>query len=170
MQLKLLQQNDAGPLLQFETANRAWFEQFIETRGVWFYTPEGMRAHIADFMEKHAAGRLYPYLVLDEAGSIIGRVNLRDVECAAGTARLGYRVGTDYAGCGITSAAVLQVLDIARSQLGLKRIIAHVSVENPASARVLEKNGFTWTGIREAVALVQGREQQCHEYVCELGF
>ncbi|WP_394781889.1 GNAT family N-acetyltransferase [Undibacterium sp.] len=168
MQLKLLQQSDAGPLLQFEVANRAWFEQFIETRGVWFYTREGMRAHIADFMEKYAAGSLYPYLVLDVAGSIIGRVNLRDVEREVGTARLGYRVAADCAGRGVISAAVQQVLHIARTELGLKRIIAHVSVENPASAKVLQKNGFTWTGVRDAAALVQGREQQCHEYACLL--
>ena len=168
MQLKLLQQSDAGPLLQFEIVNRAWFEQFIETRGVWFYTREGMRAHIADFMEKHTAGSLYPYLVLDDAGAIIGRVNLRDVEREGGTARLGYRVAADCTGRGVTSAAVQQVLHIACSELGLKRIIAHVSVENPASGRVLQKNGFTWTGVRDAPALVQGKEQQCHEYVREL--
>jgi len=165
MQIRLLQQGDAGPLLQFETANRAWFEEFIEDRGDWFYTREGIRAHIADFQEKHAAGNLYPYLILDDEGRIAGRVNLRDVERHSHTARLGYRVASECAGRGITSAAVMRILEIARTDLQLRLMIAHVSVENPASVRVLEKCGFVRSGMRDRKSIVQGRALDCHEYL-----
>ncbi|HTD03620.1 GNAT family N-acetyltransferase [Undibacterium sp.] len=165
MQLNLLQQRDAEQLLQFESANRAWFDQFIEDRGDWFYTREGMRAHIADFHEKYAAGSLYPCLVLDDDGHIVGRVNLRDIERQSGTARLGYRVAAHCAGRGVASAAVIQVLEIARVHLHLQQLIAHVSVENLASIRVLEKSGFARTGMRDRKSVVQGRALECHEYL-----
>ncbi|MES2105083.1 MAG: GNAT family N-acetyltransferase [Pseudomonadota bacterium] len=165
MQIRLLHQRDAEALLQFERANRAWFEQFIEDRGDWFYTLGGIRAHLADFAEKQAVGNLYPCLMLDDAGAIIGRVNLRDIERQSHTAKLGYRVAAHCTGRGVTSAAVVGMLEIARTHLHLKQLLAHVSVENPASIRVLEKCGFVWAGMRDGKSIVQGRALDCREYV-----
>lgn len=166
MQIDLLQQSDASAILQFEKTNREWFDQFIEDRGDWFYTPEGIRAHIADFQEKYAAGSLYPCLIRDDGGLLIGRINLRDIERKSHTARLGYRVAAASAGRGVTSIAVMQMLELARTQLQLAQVIAHVSVENPASVRVLEKCGFSRVGMRDAKSIVRGRALDCHEYRC----
>ncbi|MES2071735.1 MAG: GNAT family N-acetyltransferase [Pseudomonadota bacterium] len=172
MHIRLLRQQDAEQLLQFEIANRDWFEEFIETRAAQFYTDAGIQAHIADFLAQYAAGRLYPCLMLDEAGVIIGRANLRnierDVEQDMGrrsrTAHVGYRVARHCAGRGVASAAVAGLLELGRTHLHLAQMIAHVSVENFASIRVLEKSGFTRIGMRDTQSLVQGRALDCHEY------
>ena len=53
----LLTHEDAVELLQFERAERAWFEQHIEARPECFYTPQGVAKHIIDRIAQGAGGR-----------------------------------------------------------------------------------------------------------------
>jgi RimJ/RimL family protein N-acetyltransferase len=58
---------------------------------------------------------------------------------------IGYWVGKDYWGKGYATDAVALLIDIARSS-GSVCLFADVFPDNPASARVLEKNGFLLAG------------------------
>jgi RimJ/RimL family protein N-acetyltransferase len=64
----------------------------------------------------------------------------------ARVAELGYALGRAYWGRGYAPEAVRAMLDHARL-LGLRRLEAYSFVDNPASARVLEKAGFTDLGV-----------------------
>lgn len=66
-------------------------------------------------------------------------------------------------GGGFRTAAVLDVLDTARS-LGLKRVRAGTSTENEASARVLSRCGFVKAGMRQAVVEVEGRRLDTQDW------
>lgn len=140
--LRTLTAADWQALLDFETRNRSWFEQHVATRGDAFYCRAGVEQHIADYLTGLAQRRWFPGLLLDEAGAIIGRANLKDVDLQAGVAELGYRVAQDRIGRGVASEAVLLMKELARRQWGLQRLRAVVSATNPASSRVLEKCGF----------------------------
>ena len=63
---------------------------------------------------------------------------------------LGYALGRDFWGQGYATEATIAMIDAARA-LGLGGLQAYSFVENPASARVLEKAGFSKVGtiIRE---------------------
>jgi RimJ/RimL family protein N-acetyltransferase len=61
-------------------------------------------------------------------------------------AELGYGLGRAYWGRGYATEAVCAMLDHA-STLGLRRLDAYSFVDNPASARVLEKAGFADLGV-----------------------
>ncbi|MBQ6554105.1 MAG: GNAT family N-acetyltransferase [Firmicutes bacterium] len=56
---------------------------------------------------------------------------------------LGYRLSKKYWGMGIASETVALLVDYLYSQTDTEIITASTMVENHASARVLEKNGFT---------------------------
>lgn len=60
---------------------------------------------------------------------------------------VGYGVAASREGRGHTTAAVGQVIGIARAQ-GLSGLTAETAPDNPGSQRVLEKNGFVRTGTR----------------------
>jgi RimJ/RimL family protein N-acetyltransferase len=62
-------------------------------------------------------------------------------------AELGYWVGAPFRGKGLATMAVGALSRHGFEQLGLRRLQAAVYEWNPASARVLEKNGY----VREAV-------------------
>jgi [ribosomal protein S5]-alanine N-acetyltransferase len=61
-------------------------------------------------------------------------------------AELGYALGRAYWGRGYATEAVGAMLDHARTQ-GLRRLDAYTFVDNPGSARVLEKAGFADLGV-----------------------
>jgi [ribosomal protein S5]-alanine N-acetyltransferase len=65
---------------------------------------------------------------------------------SAHVAELGYSLGRAYWGRGYATEAVRAMLDDARAQ-GLRRLEAYSFLDNPASARVLEKAGFTDLGV-----------------------
>ena len=73
------------------------------------------------------------------------------------TATLGYWLGEDFWGRGITTEAVTAVIDFCFGNFSLRRISAEVFANNPASARVLEKSGFTFEGRLKNNVLKNGK-------------
>jgi [ribosomal protein S5]-alanine N-acetyltransferase len=63
------------------------------------------------------------------------------------SANLGYWVAERANGRGLATKAVGEVIPIAFGELGLHRLEAGTLVDNVASQRVLEKNGFEQIGI-----------------------
>jgi len=62
------------------------------------------------------------------------------------TATVGYWLGEQFWGRGIMTEAVTAVTDFCFDNFPLRRISAEVFSNNPASARVVEKAGFTFEG------------------------
>jgi RimJ/RimL family protein N-acetyltransferase len=62
------------------------------------------------------------------------------------TATVGYWLGEGFWGRGIMTEAVAALTDFCFQNFPLRRISAEVFANNPASARVLEKIGFTLEG------------------------
>ncbi|MFE4515323.1 GNAT family N-acetyltransferase [Kitasatospora sp. NPDC056783] len=136
--LEPLRPDHADALLAFELANRGYFARSIPDRG---------DAYFAGFAERHAAllaeqaeGTCRFHVVRDEAGELVGRVNL--VDLADGGAELGYRVAESAAGRGIATAAVTEVCRLAATAYGLTALTAVTTVDNPASRAVLARTGF----------------------------
>ena len=148
--------DDAEALLDFELRNRAWFESIINARSPSFYSAEGVAQAILKACAGRDEDRTYQYLVWSGA-RLVGRVNLYEIRrehyfCA----ELGYRVARDESGRGVASKAVSLVLAEAFGPLGLWRVEAAVRPENPASIRVLERNGFVQFGRSRRAFQLQG--------------
>lgn len=80
---------------------------------------------------------------IDVNGEAIGAAGiiLKD-DVYEGNGEIGYWIGQNYWGKGIGTNVVTELLQIAFDELKLYRVYAEVFDKNPASARVLEKNGF----------------------------
>ena len=79
--------------------------------------------------------------VWKESGAVIGFSGLKYVPEIADT-ELGYRFFPEFWGLGLATEAGRASIDFARSDLGLKRLVAMVHPDNVASASVLAKLGF----------------------------
>ncbi|MGE5215064.1 MAG: GNAT family N-acetyltransferase [Nitrospirota bacterium] len=73
------------------------------------------------------------------------------------TATIGYWLGEKFWGRGIMTEAVTAVGDFCFDNFPLRRISAEVYANNPASARVLEKAGFTFEGCLKNHVLKDGK-------------
>ena len=83
------------------------------------------------------------------------------------TAELGYWLAEPYWGRGIATLAVKALTVFALKELRFKRIFAEPYATNPASARVLEKAGFTREGLLRANVFKDGEvlDQFLYSYV-----
>ncbi len=139
--------SDVGELLDFELTNRRFFEGAINARPASYYSADGVAQAIETALADAARERGYQFLVRDDTGGIVGRVNLSEVKRAHfHSAMLGYRIAEAACGKGIASDAVRQAVDLAFGRLRLKRIEANARVDNVGSVRVLLRNGFTQYG------------------------
>ncbi|MEY9932795.1 ribosomal-protein-alanine N-acetyltransferase [Catenulispora sp. GP43] len=157
--LELVRADHSDALLAFELENRDYFAASIPDRGDDYF---------ADFAARHAQllrwqeqGTDYFHVLVTDTGRIAGRVNL--VEVADGSAELGYRIARASAGQGLATAAVAEIRKLAATTYGLTTLRAKVTLDNPASHKVLEHNGFVATGER----MLNGKPAVT--YLCELG-
>lgn len=112
--------------------------------------------------EAFLAGRVVdlaqPVLAIEIDGEAGGGIGLRPGQAERGhAAELGYWLGRRHWGQGRMTRIVAVYLDWAVPALALYRIEANVLDNNPASARVLLKNGFVEEGVRRCAVLKQGR-------------
>ena len=156
--LQLARLDHAPALLAFEQENRAYFAAVIPDRGDEFFAEFAMRH--AQVLERQAAGTDYFHLLVAEGGEVMGRVNL--VAVTDGSAELGYRIAQKAAGQGLATAAVREVRDLAATKYGLTRLRARVTLDNPASRKVLEHNGFV------AIGKLTLNGKPAISYICEL--
>lgn len=140
-ELQLLRADHAGPLLTFETDNRAFFARTVEDRGDdYFATFPDHHQGVLDDQEK---GVLRFHVLVADDGEILGRFNLYDLD--GGTAEVGFRLAEKMTGRGVATQAVRDLCDLAKSY-GLNSLRAGADVGNRGSRGVLRRAGFVQTG------------------------
>jgi ribosomal-protein-alanine N-acetyltransferase len=78
------------------------------------------------------------------------------VQAFSQSANVGYWVDRGRNGRGLATRAVAEIVEIAFGETGLHRLEAATRVDNVASQRVLEKNGFERIGIARGYLLIDG--------------
>ena len=98
-----------------------------------------------------------PFAVEAE-GRLVGVIGFH-TEVGARLPEVGYWFGRPYWGRGYATEATVAALAWAREHKGLRGAVAGHFADNPASARVLDKVGFLYTGERVAkTSLARGEE------------
>jgi ribosomal-protein-alanine N-acetyltransferase len=130
---------DADELTRLLVANRDAQAPFHPLRSDSFFTAEEQRDRLG------AAENAYGIF---DGGALAGFIALSNlVRGAFQSANLGYWVDDARRGRGLASAAVASMAELAFEELGLHRLEAATLVDNAASQRVLEKNGFRLIGL-----------------------
>jgi 8-oxo-dGTP diphosphatase len=117
---------------------------------------------IAATAAERASGAAYHLAITGEENGqdlLIGCVALR-LENAGRTGFLGYWVGERFWGHGVAREAAGRVVSWALANLPIDRVRAHVSVDNPASAKVLLAIGFKQVGESREYFLARAGEEQ----------
>lgn len=141
MYIEKLQVTDAKDLYMFELENRLFFEEMILTRGDDYYNPEIFQNRHEALLEEQVQGNSYFYLIKDKDSSIIGRINIVDIDKFQKIGHLSYRVGQTHIGKNIATKALRLLLETV-IDLDIKQVKAKTTSNNIASQKVLGKNGF----------------------------
>jgi ribosomal-protein-alanine N-acetyltransferase len=86
-----LQERDAEELFEFEKNNRLFFEQMVPSRGEDYYNFETFKIRHKELLTEQQENKSKFYLIRDNSGNIIGRINLVDIDTTNNIAEVGYR-------------------------------------------------------------------------------
>ena len=119
-------------------------EIYINTLAIPFpYTKEDSEWFISFVKEnKKKNGVVVNWAIRNKEDKLIGVVGFHD-GLDGHKAEIGYWLAKPYWGQGIMSEVVEKVCEVGFKEFGLSRITANVFEQNIASARVVEKCGFT---------------------------
>ena len=143
---------DAAELAALYAANRAFLAPFEPDHPDEYFTATGQRERL----EQSLARDEHRFAILD-GGAIAGTISLTHV--ARGplqSAIVGYWIDRERNGRGLATGALDEVVRFAFGELGLHRLEAGTLVDNLASQRVLEKNGFERIGVARRYLQIAG--------------
>jgi RimJ/RimL family protein N-acetyltransferase len=126
------------------------------------YPPEDAETFIAATHDNMQAGRGFTF-ALDLDGALIGCIGLT-IRPDDNLAELGYWVGVPYWGRGYTTVAARRMIAFSFEDLLLNKVFARCFVQNPASARVMQKAGMTYEGTLRQHARKAGAYYDLHCY------
>ncbi len=102
---------------------------------------EKAKTKLQETIDLNKGGDYYEFAIIVD-GTFTGMIVLEKPSKDKKTFTLGYVLGRKYWNKGITTKAIRKILNFGFNKLRLKKIIADNDEDNPASGRVLEKNGF----------------------------
>lgn len=139
--ISLLTNEDAMDLFEFEKINKDFFEKTVPPRPDSYFEFGSFQTILDDLLNEQAEKKSLFYLIKDEAGNIVGRMNLVDIDWYLKAGEVGYRIGEHSTGMGAAAKALDLMVEEA-ILLGVKEIKAKTTLNNIASQRVLEKCHF----------------------------
>ena len=122
---------------------------------------------LSDYAAHQARHGFAFWAVIERAsGELIGDAGLEVTDQGV---ELGFTLGRRWWGRGLATEAARLCVRAACGPLGLPHLVALVDVDNPASARVLEKLGFVGDGIVSAYGRAHHRFQLCTDRPVTMG-
>lgn len=120
---------------------------------------EQKRADVETFVAAMAASERDLLLGISDLrlGRHVGNIRLGPIDRNHGLGEIGIMIGDRAAwGSGVGTAAIRRIADIARHELGLRKLSAGCYAANAGSRKAFEKAGFVVEAVRPAHALLDG--------------
>jgi len=141
IKLNLLTKEDSLELFLFEEINKDFFEKMVPPRPDSYFEFGGFKLILDELLEEQVQKKSVFYLIKNESGDIVGRMNLVDIDWKLKSGEVGYRVGEKFAGKGAAVKALQLMIDEAQL-FGLNELNARTTLDNIPSQKVLDKCGF----------------------------
>ena len=119
--------------------------------------PDGFaRTWLARYEQGRVDGSREAFAIVDGAGGFLGVALAPHIDRTGGELELGYVVAPAARGRGIASEALRLLTQWAFAELGARRIVLYISVENEASQRVAARCGYVREGVLRSLYIKPG--------------
>ncbi len=141
--IQLVTEDIYHEIYKFEEKNRKYFESILPPRPPSYHHYDTFKTVMDGFMVEQNRGDFYMHIIRNEAGVLVGRINLQRIDSKdLKKAEIGYRIDFDHQGLGYGSQGVKLMVRKGFQVYELDEITAGTAKDNLASRKVLEKNGF----------------------------
>lgn len=168
--LRPLRIRDQRAWTNIRRSSREWLQPWEATLPPEAETdvPRTFASMVSAVRREARAGRMLPW-VMTYQDALVGQVTVGGISFGSlRSAAIGYWIGRDFAGRGITPRAVALGIDYCIDVLRLHRVEISIRPENRASLRVVEKLGMRFEGHRESYLHIDG-EWRDHMTYAHLG-
>ncbi len=126
------------------------------------WSPHVDKAHTFEYVSylqnRYKVGDFFDWAVVcKDSGKMIGTCGFTRFDYPSNAAEIGYVLNPDYHGQGIATEVLARVIRFGFEKLALNRIECRYMIENPASRRVMEKNGMSFEGVCREGMLIKGK-------------
>lgn len=153
-EIRLLRIDDADEMYDVTIRNRehlspwmSWMDHVIDVSDTFGFLRNA---------EKEAFEHLAFKSGIWQGGTLVGAIDLHDIDWQNAHACIGYWLDRGSTGRGIMTQSVRVMTEYAFEALGLHRIEIHVATGNDASRRIPERLGFALEGVLREVQLLRG--------------
>ena len=147
---------DAADLERLLLQDRDWLEPW-EATDPSGYRRFDVRGSVRNLRAAARVNEVLPY-VMWHGDTLVGQLNVSQIHYGAlASASIGYWVGRDFAGRGITPTSVALVTDYCFTKRGLHRVEICICTDNQPSLAVVRKLGFHYEGLRRNYIHINGR-------------
>lgn len=120
-------------------------------------TPDPMPEDwITGWLARYDGETRFGWAVLDGDDAFLGYAVAGPVDWEGRQVEVGYAIAPAARGRGVATEVLRQLTDWAFGQ-GMRRVVAMISTDNPASSRVAAKAGYAFEGVLRSVHHVNGR-------------
>jgi ribosomal-protein-serine acetyltransferase len=153
-EVRLLRPEDADSLYDVTIRNREWLAP-------WMSWMDGV-IDVSDTYSflRDAEKEAYEHSAFKagiwRGGTLIGCIDLHQIDWSNANARIGYWLDEEHTGQGIMTRAVRLLAEYAFEALDLHRVEIHVATENHPSRRIPERLGFKMEGVLREVQRLRG--------------
>ncbi len=110
-------------------------------------TLEEAQEFVEEMLRHTISNTYYPYVIVDQNDeSIIGFVDLKNIDWTIPKTQIGFYIDESYAGQGIISKAVEEICKHCFEEKGFEKLYMRIHEENIAALKVADKCGFDLEG------------------------
>jgi [ribosomal protein S5]-alanine N-acetyltransferase len=152
--------DDAEAIAALRRGSRDYLAPWEPERGEASFTAAGVRETIEAALGRVEAGTAHAYAIeLD--GRVVGQIFLNSIVRGPyfRSCSVGYWIAQSAAGRGVATEAVRLAKRVAFEELELIRVQAETLLDNHASQKVLQRNGFEPIGMAPAYLKIAGKWQ-----------
>ena len=147
-------------------ANRSRLENFFSGTVARTRTLEDTKDYCQVIKQRLEEKLYFPFMISDHrTGKYIGLVDIKSINWSVPKAEIGYFIDQRYAGQGIITEALAQVIRTIVNEHGFRKLLCRINRENVASITVVRKNGFELEGtIRNDYVTTNGQPVDLEYY------
>ncbi len=145
--IRLLTVEDLKPYFKLVEKNRSRLEDFFTGTVSKTQTLEDTKTFLVEITELVKNKKYFPYIIIDNStGTIIGFLDLKNIDWNIPKSELGCYIDKDYSGKGITSKAFQLFCDFCFTEYNFKKLFLRTHASNHSARKVAEKCGFEIEG------------------------